>query len=194
MSKRMFRALTVTVVAIALMGGGVAQAEPSHAARTKTIQVVAQYTEPEGHYDGARCWGLVAVTPECKLRYIGTASFTGTLFGPEHYDLYGLATPDGRITYEGTAYFSGGITGCGAGSYIIDVEDGYIDMTRFDPLTNSAPGHNNWRVRPGSGTGELTNLVSGQGVTNWTAYFAGKPGSPETFGEGDFTGSITCGR
>jgi len=71
--------------------------------------------------------------------------------------------------------------------------EGYIDMTRFNPLTNSAPGYNKWRLRPGSGTGELTNLVSGQGENHWTVYFVGTGGDPEKFGEGDFTGTVTCG-
>jgi len=190
----MFRALTVTVVAIALTSGGVAQAKPSQAARTTTIAVHAPYTEPEGNWDGAHCTGLVAMAPECQGRYVGTATFTGTMWGDDHYDLEGWATPDGRITYEGPNYITGGVKGCGTGSYIIEDYDGYIDMTKFDPLTNSAPGYNQWRLRPGSGTGELTNLVSGQGKNVWTVYFAGKDGDPEKFGEGDFTGTVTCGR
>ena len=176
-------------------GGGVAQANPSNAPRTKTIEVHTRYTEPSGNLDGAECSGIATATPTCRGHYVGPVTFTGTMWGDAHYDQAGWVTPDGRITYEGPDYITGGVEGCGTGSYILDMNDGgYIDMTKFDPLTNSAPGYNTWRLRPGSGTGELTNLVSGQGENHWTAYFAGKGGDPEKFGEGDFTGSITCGR
>ena len=153
------------------------------------------YTEPEGHWDGAQCGGLVTVTPECRAHYIGTATLTGTLWGDDSYDLTTSTSSQspGYITYEGPNYVTGGVEGCGTGSYIFDDYGGKIDMTQYDPLTNSAPGYNIWRLRPGSGTGELTNLVSGEGENHWRIYFGGgKDGDPDQYGVGDFTGTITC--
>jgi hypothetical protein len=88
----------------------------------------------------------------------------------------------------------GGVQGCGSGTYILDDSDGYIDMTQYNPVTDSAPGFNRWTFRPGSGTGELTNLVSGSGVNNWTFHLSGSLGVTPLEGEGDFTGTITCRR
>ena len=94
----------------------------------------------------------------------GYATVTGTIWGEERYDLTGAdpsALPDGKITFEGTQYMNGGVEGCGTGTYIFEVTEGYIDMNTYDPLTDTAEGYNKWQLRPGSGTGELTNLVSG---------------------------------
>jgi hypothetical protein len=106
-----------------------------------------------------------------------------------------IAGPDGKITYDGPDYTDGGVEGCGTGTYILDTYDGYVDMAQFDPLTVSAPGYNKWRLRAGSGTDELTNLVSGEGENRWTVYFARAiAGDADRFGEGDFTGTMTCRR
>lgn len=191
MAKQGFRVLIITAAVIGLAGGGVAQARPP---KTRTIDVHTHYTEPEGDWDGAQCLGLATVTPECRAHNVGTATFTGTMWGDDYYDLTTSTSSQspGHITYEGPNYITGGVEGCGTGSYIIDDYKGDIDMTKYDPLTNSAPGYNTWRLRPGSGTGELTNLVSGEGVNHWRYYFGGRNGDPEKFGEGDFTGTITC--
>lgn len=57
---------------------------------------------------------------------------------------------------------NGTVKGCGTGTFIL-YERGWVDATRFDPVTQSAPGFNTWRVRRGSGTGGLEGLVSGHG-------------------------------
>ena len=187
-------ATAAALLAVGLIVGiGPAQAKT----RTKTIDVHSHYTEPAGSVDGAQCRGLATFTPDCGIRETGYSTFTGTMWGDEHYDLTGAdpsALPDGKITYEGAAYITGGVEGCGTGTYILDNTDGYIDMTKYDPITDSAPGYNKWHLRPGSGTGELTNLVSGEGVNNWTIHLAGTVGVTPMEGEGDFTGTITCHR
>jgi hypothetical protein len=114
------------------------------------------------------------------------------MWGELSYDLTGWGTADGKLRYEGPDYVTGGVQGCGTGSYIVDDYDGYIDLTKYDPVTNSAPGFNRWRVRAGSGTGQLTNLVSGEGVNYWRDYLAGDAGLAPYLGVGDFTGTITC--
>lgn len=179
----------------AVAGGNPSESKSSDASdsrRTKTIQVHSHYTEPSGSVDGAQCRGLVALKPDCQLRYVGTATFTGTMWGDEYYDLTGWVTPGGQITYEGYASITGGVEGCGTGSYIIDGYEGSTDMTRYDPVTHGAPGYVKWRLRPGSGTGQLTNLVSGEGEVHWTDYFVEHNGDTNKAGEGDVTGTITC--
>jgi len=183
---------TAMLLAIPLQAQAKSTANSGTGSRTTTIQVHAHYTEPAGDL-GATC--LLVVTPDCRLRYVGKATFTGTMWGPETFDLQsndeGIATKDGHITYEGHGTITGGVVGCGTGSYTLEGA-GYVDMSQFNPVTQSAPGYNTWRLRPGSGTGQLTNLVSGQGVNNWTYYPVGKNGDPNQSGEGDFTGTITC--
>ncbi len=61
---------------------------------------------------------------------------------------------------------------------------------RYQP--QRAPGYNKWQLRPGSGTGELTNLVSGSGEVTWTVHALGLVGGTPVEGEGDLTGTITC--
>lgn len=188
--------LTIAVAAMLAVGfvAGIAPAQAK--SQTTTIQVNTHYTEPAGSWDGAQCSGLATFTPTCGARNVGHATFTGTMWGDEYYDLTGMdptALP-GRITYEGVGYITGGVEGCGTGTFIIDNTEGYIDMNQYHPLTDSAPGFNRWTLRPGSGTGELTNLVSGSGVNNWTFHPSGAAGINPLEGEGDFTGTITCRR
>jgi hypothetical protein len=185
-------AMTAALLVVGLITGiGPAQAK----SQTKTVDVRSHYTEPAGSWDGAQCWGLATFIPECHARNVGHATFTGTMRGDQYYELHGTVTPDGKITYEGPAYFTGGtIEGCGTGTFILDETKGYVDMSEYDPITDSAPGFNEWQLRPGSGTGELTNLVSGSGVNNWTFHPAGAAGITQLEGEGDFTGTITCQR
>ena len=188
MSKRSIAA-TAALVAVALIAGtGPAQAK----SRTKTIEVHTHYTEPAAYDYGVQCAGVLTLAPACVAHVYGTATFTGTMWGDVSYDNYGSATPDGKLTYEGPDYIDGGVIGCGTGTYIIEDTKGYVDMSQFDPLTNSAPAHNEWHLRAGSGTGELTNLVSGSGENHWREYFVGKDGDSTKAGEGDFTGTITC--
>lgn len=193
--------MALLLAAISLVAAGVlimapVQAQATEAdsrqstLRTKTIQVNTHYTEPPSEFDGVQCRGL-ASSPDCGLRFVGTATFTGTMHGEVYYDLTGSITPEGKVTYEGPDYIDGGVTGCGTGTYIIDDSEGYVDMTKYDPITNSAPGFNRWTLRPGSGTGELKNLVSGKGVNHWRMYFSGFLGMGH-YGKGHFTGSITC--
>jgi len=193
MAKQGLRVTLIAAAVISLAGSGAAQA---HSPQLSTVTVHTHYTEPDGTYDGAQCGGLGALKPECHVHYLGRATFTGTMYGDVSFD---LTTPTasqspGHITYEGPDNITGGVVGCGTGSYVIVDSNGDIDMTKYDPITNSAPGYNTWKLRPGSGTGELTNLLSGEGENHWREYFSGKPGAPDTYGEGDFTGTITCRR
>lgn len=187
----------VAIIATAVLAGIPQQAQAKSArksaagSRTRTIQVHAHFTEPAGNI-GVTC---LLVTPDCRMRYAGTSTYTGTFWGHETNDLHstdeGVVTPGGHLTYEGDAVLTGGIVGCGTGSFTF-YGKGFIDMSRYDPITNSAPGYNDWHIRPGSGTGQLTNLVSGGGDGHWTYYSVGKNNDPNQSGEGDFTGTITC--
>ncbi len=180
------------LLAIPLQAQAKSTANRGTGSRTTTIQVHAHYTELPGDL-GATC--LLVVTPDCRLRYAGKSTYTGTMWGRESYDIQssdeGIATKDGHLTYEGHGTITGGIVGCGTGSYTF-YGKGYIDFSRFDPVTQSAPGYDTWRLLPESGTGQLTNLVSGHGVNNWTFYAVGKNGDPKQSGEGKETGTITC--
>lgn len=189
------RFVATVSAAMLLLGAGIASAAPAQkgSGAIKTLAVNAHYTEPAGSF-GAKCSGLPTASATCRATTTGYADYTGTLYGKDYYDLDGTLTTDGKITYQGPAYFTGGVQGCGKGAYILDITDGYVDMTKYDPVTNSAPGFNKWRYRPGSGTGALKNLVSGSGVNHWTVYWSGAVGLSPVFGEGDFTGTIKCSR
>ncbi|HUR76988.1 MAG TPA: hypothetical protein VMZ22_03495 [Acidimicrobiales bacterium] len=202
MSKRSI-AMTAALLVVALIAGiGPAEAHKSRPvapSRTKTIEVRSHYTEPAGDEAGAKCLGGATSTPECRVLFGGDATVTGTMWGDEEYDLSGgdpSALSEGKIAFEGTMYMNGGVEGCGTGTYILEATEGYIDMTTYDPLTDSAEGFTKWRLRPGSGTGELTNLVSGSGELHGEIHWAGGNAASITphFGEGDITGTITCRR
>ena len=117
----------------------------------------------------------------------------GNFYGDEYYYLDGEPIrPDGTSTYQGFGHLTGGVRGCGTGTSVFDVTEGAIDWTKFDPITGTAPGSNKWRVRPGSGTGGLTGLVSGEGITTWRISVTGLAGVTSIEGEGDFIGQVTC--
>jgi len=197
MNKRSIAITAAFLVAGLIAGVGPAQAKhtrPARQAETKTFEVNTHYTEPSGSMAGAKCGSGETFTPECHTLFGGEATFTGTMWGDERYDLQGpipLALPDGKMAYEGTAYIDGGVVGCGTGTYILEATEGYVDMTTYNPVTDSARGFNKWHLRPGSGTGELTNLISGSGETHWEMHGLGAAGIGY-FGDGDFTGTITC--
>jgi hypothetical protein len=169
-----------------------------------TIVVNAPYTEPASQVDGVQCLGLGQTSPDCRVAYAGASTWSGGTFtADEHFELTGLATPDGKLTFEGAGYMTNAtIAGCGTGepgTFIMDGWGGYIDFARFDPTNNlpggvggSAPGFIFWRIRPGSGTGGLTGLVSGEGVNFWRIYNQGTAGAGGPEGIGLFTGTITC--
>jgi hypothetical protein len=184
----------IVVLGLAAWLVSAAPAAARSAAPLRTIAVDSHYTEPSGSMDGMDCR---FETPDCKAHYVGRTSFTGTFSGAATYDLLAWFEPSGKIRYEGPDYITGSIAGCGSGKFILDEPYGEIDMTKFDPVTQSAPGYNTWRVRSGSGTGELAGLVSGSGVNNWRVYFQGQyplepDPSAERFGKGHFTGTVTC--
>jgi hypothetical protein len=190
-SKRSIAATAAVLLAWTVVGIGPALAT----SETLTFDVHTHFTEPAGTVDGADCWGVSTITPGCRVHYVGLARFTGTIWGDEYSDASNTEeglTPDGKLHYEGPDYITGGVEGCGTGTFILDTYEGNVDFSRFDPLTNTAPGANKWRLRRGSGTGELVNLVSGEGDTAWTVYLGGNGGDSQRFGEGDFTGTITC--
>ncbi len=191
MNKRSIAIAAALLVVGLIAGTGPAQAKTTrHSAQsdTKTIDVHTHYTEPAMQL-GFSCGGIGGAAAECMAHGTGTATFTGTMYGDVYYD---MAFPDGNGDYYGPDYVTGGVEGCGKGSYIIDDYEGSIDWANYDPATNSAPGFNKWRLRAGSGTGQLTNLVSGEGENHWRINFNGQLGLAETMGEGDFTGTITC--
>jgi hypothetical protein len=153
----------------------------------RTVKVDAHYTEPPGEVK-VDC-GL-AGEPAC---FAGYAYFTGTFVGEAYYELAG-PPPDsqGNVIYEGAERVTGSIRGCGKGSFILDITEGKIYTTRFDAATQSAPGYNRWSVRRGSGTGGLAGLVSGSGENHWRMFAVAPDPAAPRFGEGDFTGQVTC--
>ena len=147
--------------------------------RARTIRVDAHYTEPAGE---------TTVGSDGKMHYRGQSHFTGTFSGTASYDLVTGVDAAGNLTYEGPERFTGTVAGCGRGSFTLDIKDGKVYTTRFDPATQSAPGYNAWSVRRGSGTGALAGLISGSGRNDWTNY----PLDEERFGVGHFTGKVRC--
>jgi hypothetical protein len=196
--------ITSRSLLVALLGAGTLVLFPStaHASpptETKTITVSAPYIDPTpSEIDGFQCTGLVGA-PSCGYHGVGASTWSGgTITGDEHYELTGGPTIDGKVTYAGAGYTTGAIEGCGSGSFIIDNYDGYIDFAQTDATDNleggvggSAPGFNYWKIRAGSGTGELAG-ASGGGVNHWRWYNQGAAGLGGPEGIGVFTGTITC--
>lgn len=193
---RMNRTLIgIAVVVLAL------QAAPARAAREtsgqtklRTVNVIAQFKEKALTLDGVDCRPSAAqrsVQEVCKLHLVGPSTFTGTIDAKVSLDY--LAWPDGvNLRYTGTDYIVGSVAGCGTGSFVIDYPEGLVNQDRFNPMTQGEPGWNTWVLRKGSGTGGLTNLVSGSGEMYFTAYPLRGHDQSETFANGDITGTFTC--
>ena len=88
MSKRMFQALTATVVAIALASGGVAQATDV-GPRMKLVKFDARFTEPLPTTDGAECDGLSAPPPACGLHERSSSTFEAPFAGTSKVTVVG---------------------------------------------------------------------------------------------------------
>lgn len=160
----------------------------------KTFPVEAHYREPPGTYDGVGCNTQWLREPEtwsaCRLYYsIPSTWDRGTFLGDARTELLAWQDPDRKLRYEGFEYVTGEIVGCGKGSFIIEIPYGYVDFAEYDAATGTAPGFNDWHIRPGSGSGGLSGLVSGSGQNHWTSRATAQD---ETFGDGTFTGSVTC--
>ncbi len=203
------RRLTLMIGAAAVAAGlalpSAAHADPAAPATPmRTVQVNAPYedfTRPT--IDGARCFGFAANQADCRMVTFGSARWTGTLRGEATYTLdtwFDLDHP-GRLLYEGFGtqgnhFVDVYIEGCGRGGFQMEEWDGFVDYAPpadYDPVTDSGPGFNRWRVQPGSGTGELGGL-RGEGVNNWSVHQGpGYPlGGQTTYGNGVFTGTFTC--
>lgn len=169
---------------------------PRPAGTVRTFPVDTYYTEYAEQVDGFGCGGLATSAPGCDATVRGEAKFTGSVAGNERFtcstDAAHALTPEGHLTYTCVGYFTGSIRGCGSGSFIFDNPNGYIDLSKYDPQTNTSPAYNDWSYRRGSGTGNLQNLVSGSGVNHWTEHFDGEVDSSKYSGTGHFTGTISC--
>jgi hypothetical protein len=155
----------------------------------RTIQVRADYTEPQSSVDGVQCRGLAGMplAPDCRGRVVGPVSFTGSIEGDAYYDLTG-PTRDG-YHYEGQNHFEDAvIEGCGRGAFDLVDHQGELLLAKYDPVTNTLPGYNTWTVA--NGRRGLSGLISGQGENHWTIYWS-ETGT-ERWGRGTFTGTITC--
>lgn len=87
------------------------------------------------------------------------------------------------------AYGVGTIAGCGTGTFILDNTDGIVDIPHLNHSNGRIPAFNRWHVRPGSGPGGLTGLVSGSGVNYETLSLIA---TDDSYGIGSYTGSVTC--
>jgi len=161
-----------------------------------TIDVSTDYTEPADNVDGFGCRGLSFEQPSCSWSATGDATFTGTFFGDSPFDCSSELpsfTADGKLMFTCNDYVSGGVVGCGTGSFVVEDPYAYIDFSKYDPATNTAPGYNTWNIRPRSATGTLADhLVSGAGENHWTFYTKGELGLQHDSGRGHFSGRITC--
>ncbi len=161
----------------------------------KTAQVYSTYDEPVPKSNGVSCPGISTAQPKCAIHDSGYAYFVGTFQGTAHYDLDSLIGLETKSRYEGDGnqFDDVIVDGCGHGTFHMDESDGYIDFGRYDPVTNSAPGYNRWRIRPDSGTGDLVGLA-GEGENNWTFYLNGylPTAGPREGGKGVFTGTVSC--
>lgn len=162
----------------------------------KTIQVDSTYTEPAPSLDGVDCRFSAIAQQQydraCRGHFVGPATFKGTFEMDAVFDLLGWADGNGDLRYEGFNIMKGTIPGCGTGTFVLDEPYGVIHRETFDPANQSMRGYNTWFVRKGSGTEGLSNLVSGQGENNWTAFFSRGHDGEDGFGEGRFTGEVTC--
>jgi hypothetical protein len=165
------------------------RATPSPAnTRRITIRVRAEYTEPLSQIFGVECRGLASGEPRCVGLFGGPATFTGTIQGVTYYDGSG-PTADGHM-YEGPDIFEDAvIEGCGRGGFSLDTFGGEMFVDAH-PEDGSTGGFNGWRLRPGSGTGGLSGLASGEGENHWHQYWS--ESGTETWGRGLYTGTITC--
>jgi hypothetical protein len=130
----------------------------------------------------------------------GAARWTGTFVGEAEFELDAWFDPEKEAVHlyyegwgnQGNRFVDVLIEGCGRGGFHMEEWDGDIDYTRLDPVKDTAPGFNRWRVRPGSGTGDLVGL-EGEGVNNWTTHVGNHPTAQYgNYGEGVFTGSLRC--
>jgi hypothetical protein len=145
---------------------------------------------PFSSLDAVDCGRLDGASPQCGVTLVGPTDFTGTIHGHGHYAERGRVGSDGKLAYEGTDYFSGGgIVGCGLGDFIAESFDGWVDLSKWDVATNSAPAFNRWRIRPNSGTQGLTGLI-GEGENHWRMYF--NDTATQRWGRGLYTGTLTC--
>lgn len=169
---------------------------------TKVVTVSSPYqdtTTADG--DGIRCDHFTANEARCRLLVTGSAQWTGTLQGGASYvlDAWFDTTAPGRLLYESTGdqgnhFVDVTVEGCGRGGFLMEEWDGRVDIAppaNYDLTTNRGEGFNKWRVRPGSGTGQLVGLT-GSGVNNWTYHDARHPVQYGNYGEGIFTGTVTC--
>jgi hypothetical protein len=120
---------------------------------------------------------------------------TGGWVGTQYYTLENWYEPDGNLHYEGVPVFVGSVPGCGSGSFALRETKGVLKTFETDPQTQQTPGFNEWEVLPWTATGSLKGrLLGGHGVNHWHAYLTNF--NPETaqedFGQGRFTGTITC--
>src|SRR5262249_9762082 len=120
------------------------------------------------HWAGGSAGPATINPPVCDSSFHCVSSFSFGQGAPTHGDLVGTFVVAGGGSLVGSTIqissvetFNGTVSGCGTGTVLI----------RSDTHTNAdfSGGGGTWSVVPGSGTGDLTNLVGG--------------------GTGDFTGA-----
>jgi len=169
----------------------------STSGRVRTFTLEASYTEPPDTPDGAGCNGMgldrpmpTVATDTCRLALNGKSLFTGGIEGRETYNLDVWPDARGGLGYEGPVTFDATVLGCGKGTFQMQVSEGFLDYTSFDPATRGVKGHNFWWVLPATATGELAGrLLGGSGETNWTHH---PLSTSSDFGVGTFSGILIC--
>lgn len=164
-------------------------ASPLHVAQAqksgRPIAVRAHYTEAFTLL-GAQCNAESLESPQCGAIMGGLSYYTGSIAGTERFSCTteGLPT-DGKLRASCHAKFLAPtkVAGCGTGTFSFTA-NGDVDLTAFDPATQTFPGKGDWAVVAGSGTGDLRRL-KGAGHIVWHLATTGDS-------YGDATGTVTC--
>jgi hypothetical protein len=173
--KRLAQVLAAGAV-LALVG----TAPVASAAPLRTVPVFA-------HFDDAGVVTPSTIPCDGGQAVHGHATFGGhtgdTWTGTADYDFCLKPGPVANtLVYSGTGTFTGTARGCGTGSMGYEVRNGFVDQQQNPTAPN---GFEEWRVRPGTGTGGLAGVTAGQGVGVYTIF-------PTLANNGIFAGSLTC--
>jgi len=201
-TRTLFIAIAIAGTGAVASPAGAHTSDPTSQPVTKTVDVVAPYQDVTNPgLEGLRCDHFSANEPRCRILSNGTARWTGTLRGEASFvlDLWPDESLPGQFFYEGFGdqgnhFVDVEIEGCGRGGFQMEEWDGRVALSPpadYNVATNKGAGFNRWRVRPGSGTGQLVGLT-GSGVNNWTYHSAYSPVQYGNYGEGVFTGTLTC--
>lgn len=147
----------------------------------RTIAVNTQFDDP-GFVPGFHGFGCDVKQPWlCEGQFTGNSVVHGTMEGTDTYEVYGHVNfADGSEGFTADETFHGTFAGCGTGTFDFVVEGTVSGLPGSQKLDGI------WKLVPGSGTGDLTRLQSGNGRETGTV-------DPNTHNSGSFTGTAVCG-